>query len=132
MVKADPVPSPPPPASLGNDAVPTTRNGTVREPPVGSCTVTRRTDPTWAPTWCSVVTPSVMSSSPVGSRPSTVDRSIGPRTAFPAMARTSCPLIVTSSLAASMIAVMEWSCCRLATQVVGLPGPPFELEIDNW
>ena len=43
----------------------------------------------------------------VGSRPSTVDRSIGPRTAFPAMARTSCPLIDTSMVAASMIAEMS-------------------------
>ncbi len=38
-MKAEPAPNPPPPASLGNDVVPTTRNGTVREPPVGSCTV---------------------------------------------------------------------------------------------
>ena len=104
----------------------------MREPPVGSCTVTPRTDPTWAPTWCRVVTPSAISWSPVGSRPSTVERSIGPRTAFPAMARTSCPLIDTSGVAASMIAVMEWSCSRLDTHEVGLPGPPFEVENDNW
>ena len=35
-MNAAPVPRPPSPKSLGNDAVPTTRNGATREPPVGA------------------------------------------------------------------------------------------------
>ena len=51
-----------------------------------------RTDPTWAPTWCRVVAPSVMSWSPVGSRPSTVERSMWPTHSLPGNGEDVMPL----------------------------------------
>jgi len=124
-------PPPPRPNWPGDEIVPTTCIAAVRAPPVGACTVTRTTDPTCACTWCSVVDPRAISSSPAGRRPDTFDRSRGPRTASPATAKTLVPLMETSFLVPSMMPVTAGSCCRLATSAVMLPGPS-SFEINSW
>ena len=103
-VSTAPVPRPPVPASPGSGTVPTTRNAAARGAPSGDVTVTRTVPPMRVPASRMVVTPSAISWSPAGSRPSAVDSSTGPRTAAVASART---LTVPTVIAGTVTAVIR-------------------------
>ena len=90
-----------------------TRNRAAWGRPAGSETVTRTVPPTRAPVARIVATPSMMSRSPRGSRPSTADSSAGPRTGVMVTLRTCWPLTLTSTKAPSVIREMARSFRRL-------------------
>ena len=113
VVITAPLPSPPVPAF--REARPMTRNGAAWAWPAGSDTVTRTVPPTRAPVARIVATPSMMSRSPRGSRPSTADSSAGPRTGVMVTVRTCWPLTLTATKAPRVICEMARSFRRLSS-----------------
>ena len=86
VVITAPLPRPPVPAF--RDARPITRKLATCGAPAGSATVTRTVPPSRAPVARIVATPSMMSRSPRGRRPSTADSRAGPRTGVITTVRT--------------------------------------------
>jgi len=113
VVITAPLPSPPVPAF--REARPITRKRATRDAPAGSETVTRTFPPRWAPVARMVATPSMMSRSPCGRRPSTADNRAGPRTGVITIVRTCLPLMLTSTNAPSVSCLMAWSRRRLSS-----------------
>ena len=89
-----------------NTVVPTTWSVKVRVRPPGPGTVTRTSDPMWAPTWRIVVAPSATSSSACWSRPLSVASSSRPRTVWVAIPVTVRPLMLMGSFAARLMSEM--------------------------
>jgi len=83
--------------------MPTTRRRAVRGVPSGDATVTRTVSPIRAPVPRMVATPSAISPSPEGSRPSTADSSTVPLTGVAASARTPILLTVIAGAVARVI-----------------------------
>ena len=111
VVITAPFPSPPVPAF--RDARPITRKLAACGVPSGSATVTRTVPPTRAPVARIVATPSMMSRSPRGRRPSRADSRAAPRTGVIATVRTCLPLTLTSTKAPRVICSMASSSFRL-------------------
>ena len=113
VVITAPLPRPPVPAF--RDARPITWNLVTCGAPAGSATVTRTVPPSGAPVARIVATPSMMSRSPRGRRPSTADSRAGPRTGVITTVRTCLPLTLTSTNAPSVICLIAGSLRRLAS-----------------